>query len=532
MLLSWGRFVMTTTLPKRRIILIDFFKCGPVVETEFQHSGVQFQVTSHQIGWDFGTAKSIIQHHDGFADGFAISGIQKRLTIGESPIPHPGYLKLLRLAERSPIYLADDVRDLFAEWTIQRVSQAEPHLFSGRRLLFQCASVTPALEHFERAGVRVQAADALIFTAIPKLIDNTSNLKRFGSVISKILRHLPIEHLRPAQKLLEPYRLRALARWLDESDGFVSFGTLIDRVLSDQVLEALRGKLVVADYLEPETRAKLEGAGVGQILELVPQVPGLRELPLRQLCVTTALIDQCRMVERSTLDFKGYALEKLLAKDPGPSVVRKSGHRQRPVRCAFLVHPLSNQDFFRGTAGKILEASPASVQTATISAASLLPAFRLGTLRGAVSQANGQEVVCDIFALPATPHQILAMPEEFLYERLIDFTRKAHARGAAIAGLGAYTKVAGDAGITVARYAPIPVTNGNSYSAATTLWAARAMLDRVGLISLDPRTRGERRTVKAMVIEATGSIGRVSSLLSSHAVDELVLVAQRMDKLV
>jgi predicted amino acid dehydrogenase len=125
----------------------------------------------------------------------------------------------------------------------------------------------------------------------------------------------------------------------------------------------------------------------------------------------------------------------------------------------------------------------------------------------------------------------MAMPEDYLYDRLIQYTKAAQKRGAAIAGLGAYTKVAGDAGVTVAKHSPIPVTNGNSYSASTTLWAAHVMMDKIGINSLDPRNRGDRRKAKAMVIGATGSIGRVSSLLVSLVVDELVLVAQRPDKL-
>ena len=38
--------------------------------------------------------------------------------------------------------------------------------------------------------------------------------------------------------------------------------------------------------------------------------------------------------------------------------------------------------------------------------------------------------------------------------------------GAQVMGLGAFTKVVGDAGVTVAKQAPLPVTTGNSYSAS------------------------------------------------------------------
>jgi hypothetical protein len=56
-------------------------------------------------------------------------------------------------------------------------------------------------------------------------------------------------------------------------------------------------------------------------------------------------------------------------------------------------------------------------------------------------------------------------------------------------GLGAFTKVVGDAGVTVARRASMPITTGNSYSASGALWAAADAMRRMGLVKLDPLTK-------------------------------------------
>jgi len=71
--------------------------------------------------------------------------------------------------------------------------------------------------------------------------------------------------------------------------------------------------------------------------------------------------------------------------------------------------------------------------------------------------------------------------------------------GAQIMGLGAFTKVVGDAGVTVARKADIPITTGNSYSASGALWAAADAVRRMGLIEIES---GKKIKGKTMVFGA------------------------------
>jgi predicted amino acid dehydrogenase len=96
-------------------------------------------------------------------------------------------------------------------------------------------------------------------------------------------------------------------------------------------------------------------------------------------------------------------------------------------------------------------------------------------------------------------------------------------------GLGAFTKVVGDAGVTVAKRAPLPITTGNSYSASGALWAAHDALLRMRLV---PRPRGRQRVkFKAMVVGATGSIGAACSRLLVRAAEEVYLVSPESAKL-
>jgi len=95
-------------------------------------------------------------------------------------------------------------------------------------------------------------------------------------------------------------------------------------------------------------------------------------------------------------------------------------------------------------------------------------------------------------------------------------------------GPGAFTKVVGDAGVTVAKRADIPITTGNSYSASAALWAGADAARRIGLVPLDNRGKVKG---KAMVIGATGAIGSACTRLLAQAVEEVHLVSIEMAKL-
>ena len=122
----------------------------------------------------------------------------------------------------------------------------------------------------------------------------------------------------------------------------------------------------------------------------------------------------------------------------------------------------------------------------------------------------------------------MAHGPEFTYARLLQAAKLAKKLGAQIMGLGAFTKVVGDAGITVAKRAPLPITTGNSYSASGALWAAHDAMKKIGRVSIGPSGKAAG---KAMVVGATGAIGSVCARLLAKAVDEIYLAAPEPAKL-
>jgi predicted amino acid dehydrogenase len=74
----------------------------------------------------------------------------------------------------------------------------------------------------------------------------------------------------------------------------------------------------------------------------------------------------------------------------------------------------------------------------------------------------------------------------------------------------------------------LPVTTGNSYTASATLWAVAEVVRQMGLCK---KTRGKLLQAKAMVIGATGGVGRICSHLLATGFKEVFLVGRNIAKL-
>lgn len=190
-------------------------------------------------------------------------------------------------------------------------------------------------------------------------------------------------------------------------------------------------------------------------------------------------------------------------------------------RFAFVIHPLSIEYIHRHPAYRWSRHLPDALVEGV---SARMPPMYLSRITGGVSAATGQRIEGHLLSLGATPRRMLSLPARFVYDQLVRVARMAQARGARILGLGAFTSVVGDAGVTVAQEAPIPVTSGNSLTVAATLEAAKQAVRAMGVEDLG---RG-----RAMVVGATGSIGSVCARLLAQAVGDVVLVSIEPERLV
>jgi fatty aldehyde-generating acyl-ACP reductase len=150
------------------------------------------------------------------------------------------------------------------------------------------------------------------------------------------------------------------------------------------------------------------------------------------------------------------------------------------------------------------------------------PPVYISEIEGITSQATGKVIKGWFIACPYTPRRMMELPERTVYRKIIQTGRMAEKLGANILGLGAFTSVVGDAGLTIAKALDIPVTTGDSYTVAMAVQAIRDAA-RVMDIKIEDAT--------VAVVGATGAIGHVCAELLAGEAARVLLIARDEKKL-
>lgn len=146
------------------------------------------------------------------------------------------------------------------------------------------------------------------------------------------------------------------------------------------------------------------------------------------------------------------------------------------------------------------------------------PPVYLSQIDGVQSRGTGQAVKGYFIACPYTPRRMMQLPEQEVYRKIIQTGRMAEKLGAQILGLGAFTSVVGDAGITIARHLDIGVTTGDAYTVSIAVQAVREAGHLMGI---------DAGQSTAAVVGATGAIGSICAELLAEEVSKLVVIGRR-----
>lgn len=150
------------------------------------------------------------------------------------------------------------------------------------------------------------------------------------------------------------------------------------------------------------------------------------------------------------------------------------------------------------------------------------PPVFVSEIEGIQSAENGRFLKGWFVACPLTPNMMLRLPTSLVYRKIIQTGKLAEKLGARILGLGAFTSVVGDGGVTIAKHLNIPVTTGDSYTVAQ---AVRAVQEAAVLLE-KPLV-----TSTVAVVGASGAIGSICAQLLAADSGNIILIGRRIDKL-
>jgi hypothetical protein len=448
------------------------------------------EVQIHRIGChgDAERARAVIAQYDGTVDAIGLEGYPAELELGAERVAHEVGATLATAARHTPVVDGGGIRPGLERWGVILADRVEPGIFSQKRVL-----MAPGLNHgglaqaLDRRTPYLRYADPEVYFALPDFpgVGYQRTLEQAVKPTLEYLKSAPFRRLLPQPGQAGKERSAARFEWADVIAGDIG---AIRRYAPQQ----LKRKTVAVEWASEEDLDDLRQRGVAIAVTMMPALDGPRNLGRWSAAVIEAVLVALRADQEAPLTEDTY-LDLMADIHWAPHVRYLQPQEAGINRFAFVIHPLNVHFIHKSPQFGWTKFLPDDLVERV---AAYMPPMYLSRITGGQSPTTGQRIEGHLITLAATPRQMMQRGERFTYDRLNQAARIAERRGARIMGLGAFTSVVGDAGITVAHEADIAITSGNSLTVAMTLEAAKKAVILMGATDL---TKG-----KAMIVGATG----------------------------
>jgi predicted amino acid dehydrogenase len=506
----------------KRIVSVSLGPASEDFEFTTAFLGQQFQIRRIGADGDVSRAARLLERTQHEADVCGLGGVSDHAFVGTRLYHDRVTARLEQVVGAVPLTTGRRLRAFLDEWAVRHVQNEEGAYFTNARVLF-----LSGIHNYRAAATLAEYtrnfafADPITLDRLPKVLHSLRALERYATLSARFL-------LRPKPSVDEvpsvrPPRLAWNRRAVRRAMKWAHFLVAPYYEAEQYTREELQRKVVLTSSIPDESLKRLGEKGVHVVIDRTPRlldrVVGLNVIDAMILAALEKPGDQ--VTDDDYLDV-------LADLDVAPRMLYSTGRYRRTNRFAFVIHPLS-QEYFKTVKG--VEILSRAVGRRGMNLIERLvahtPPFVYSHVTG-IESPQGITAEGWLITVGGTPKQLLSHSPEFTYRRLLAASRMAERLGAQIMGLGAFTKVVGDGGVTVTRRSNLPVTTGNSYSASAALWAAADAVRRMGLV---PLGKGGKVKGKAMVIGATGSIGSACARLLAQVAEEVVLVSIETAKL-
>lgn len=510
----------------KKIVSINLGSSKNNYEFETEFLGQQFNIQRFGADGDMDKAATMLLQWDKEADAIGIGGVKFPYGMGPRYLKKKHHDKLNELAEKisTPVTTGLSLRNVSMEWCLRFVNHKFPDYFKNARVLFMSGMTSYRIAKvMSEYTDNLTFADPVLENGISKFINSFAGLERYAQGSHEILQWLPSKRLAASVIPTRAWNEYIMRRAMQKADIIVIPSYNFYQYIGKATLEELGGKTIITSTVTDGKVEFFKERGVNVIIDTTPKILERVVEPNVLAAMIIAALDKKRNQVRDD-----DLLEIISTQRMDPRIVYPSGKEKRINRFAFVIHPLS-KEFLKKD--KIVDTisgfAPPAFLDAVEKVVAYAPPWIYSRVTG-IKSPTGAEAEGWLITVGGTPKQMLAHDPEFTYKRLLQAARMAKRLGAQIMGLGAFTKVVGDAGVTVAKKAELPITTGNSYSASGALWAAADAVRRMGLIEVIP---GEKIQAKTMVLGASGAIGSVCCRLLAKAFNEVYLAGRNTAKL-
>lgn len=489
-------------------------------EEEIEFLNEKYKLIQYSTNFDVELTISLIKKFDGQCDCICISGLPPKIKFKKGFFLHPDAYKVKTAAKYTPIVDGQIIKDVYIPYALRLYHLKNPNLISKKKIGFYSGALQRSyVEVLEDLENDLVMADPYFLMKLPFVIHGQKTLDKFLQSLAPIFRKMKIK------KSAVPdfdQKKRKINQALDQ---FLSCDIIVGNEANINFLDLshLAGKTLIIDLISEKFSSKLKEAGLKEALVCLPQ---LTKYPKINYAILEAMIQLKKGVGLAVREDDVIDLVREL--NLSPELYTYNINTDEVVKFSFVIHPLSRKYLFKHPLLKYFENYSGTIGHVVEEALTYSPGFYYGKIDGIVSEKNGQKVEGLIYTVTETPKKLLEAEAEVIYKKILKLCDDAYRSGSKIMGLGAYTKIVGDAGVTIDRLSPIPVTTGNSLSAASTLWAAKLAVEKM---DLTPK-KENLFSGKVMVVGATGSIGAVSAKVLALTWENIILVAPRAYKLI
>ncbi len=478
--------------------------------------GQTIEITHIGCHGDPDQAEALIRQYDGAADVIGLEGLPHWLELGHARRQHQVGARLSSITTQTPLVDGSGIRAGIERWGVILADRAQPGIFAEKRIL-----MTPGLNHtglsqsLSRHSSQIRFADPEIFFALPDIpgVGAQWTLEQAAGPTLEQLQSAPFRRLLPTAGQPGVERSKAPFEWADLIAGDIG-------AIRRYAPQRLERKTIVVESANEEDCEDLKQRGAAIVVTMMPSLGQKGALGRWSATVIECCLAAARRDADAPLTEDTY-LDLMADLQWTPGVRYLQPEEAGLNKFAFVIHPLNIGFIHKDRRFRWTQYLPDEIVEPV---AANIPPMYVGKITGGQSPTTGQRIEGYLITLGATPREMMSRDENFTYKKLMQSAALAERMGARIMGLGAFTSVVGDAGITTAHQCDIAITSGNSLTVAATLEAAKQAVIKMGATDL---TKG-----KAMVIGGTGSIGSVCARLIAQAIKDVVLVSIEPERLI